>query len=158
MRRLCSRQNAMGMTGNLCYCLVSASCSVMPDSLQLHGLQPTRLLCPWNFLGKDTGEGCHCLPQGIFLTQGSNLGLLHCRQILYQQNYKGSLLLPRKEKKVTVFTPKKTLWRCGKHGLPQPTKREEARKRDELFMKGLWWSLLSNRVNPHDTHGGFSRV
>ena len=26
-----------------------------------HGLQPTRLLCPWDFLGKSTGVGCHCL-------------------------------------------------------------------------------------------------
>ena len=30
-----------------------------------------------------TGESCHCLLQGIFLTQGSKLGLLRCRQILY---------------------------------------------------------------------------
>ena len=33
-----------------------------------------------DFLGKTTGVGCHFLFQGIFLTQGSNLGLLHCRQ------------------------------------------------------------------------------
>ena len=33
--------------------------------------------------GKNTGVGCHALLQGIFLTQGSNPGLLHCRQILY---------------------------------------------------------------------------
>ena len=33
----------------------------MPDSLQPHGLQPTRLLCPWDFPGKDTGGGCHFL-------------------------------------------------------------------------------------------------
>ena len=33
--------------------------------------------------GKNTGVGCHALLQGIFLTQGSNLGLLHCRWILY---------------------------------------------------------------------------
>ena len=31
------------------------------NSLQPHGLQPTRLLCPWDFLGKSTGVGCHCL-------------------------------------------------------------------------------------------------
>ena len=35
--------------------------SVVSDSLQPHGLQPTRLLCPWDFLGKSTGMGCHCL-------------------------------------------------------------------------------------------------
>ena len=36
------------------------------------------------FLGKNTGVGCHSLLQGIFLTQGSNLGILNCRLILYQ--------------------------------------------------------------------------
>ena len=34
------------------------------------------LLCPWDFLGKNTGVGCHALLQGIFPTQGSNLHLL----------------------------------------------------------------------------------
>ena len=29
--------------------------------LVTHGLQPTRLLCPWDFPGKGTGVGCHCL-------------------------------------------------------------------------------------------------
>ena len=37
------------------------NCSVMSDSLWSHGLQPTRLLHPWNFPGKSTGVGCHCL-------------------------------------------------------------------------------------------------
>ena len=37
----------------------------------------------WGSPGKNTGVGCHFLLQGIFLTQGSNLGLLHCRQIPY---------------------------------------------------------------------------
>ena len=54
------------------------------------GMQPTRLLCPGDFPGKDTGVGCHFLLQGIFPTQGLNLGLLHCRQILYLLSYKGS--------------------------------------------------------------------
>ena len=62
----------------------------MPDSLQPHGLQPTRLLHPWNFLGKSTGVGCHFLLRGIFETQGSNPGLLHCRCILYQPSHKRS--------------------------------------------------------------------
>ena len=35
------------------------------------------------FPGKSTRVGCYFLLQGIFLTQGSNPGLLHCRQILY---------------------------------------------------------------------------
>ena len=49
------------------YCV---SRSVVPDSLQPHGLQPTRLLCPWDFPGKDTGVGCHFFAQGIFPTKG----------------------------------------------------------------------------------------
>ena len=46
-----------------------------------------RFLCPWYFSGKNTGVGCYSLLQGIFLTQGSNLGLLHCRQILYHLSH-----------------------------------------------------------------------
>ena len=36
---------------------------VVSDSSRPHGLQPTRLLCPWDFPGKCTGVGCHCLLQ-----------------------------------------------------------------------------------------------
>ena len=38
---------------------------------------PARLLCPWDSPGKNTGVDCHALLQGIFLTQGLNLSLLH---------------------------------------------------------------------------------
>ena len=41
------------------------------------------VLCPWDFSGKNIEVGCHALLQGIFPKQGSNLHLLHCRQILY---------------------------------------------------------------------------
>ena len=61
---------------------VWASHSVMSDSLWPHGLQPTRLLCTWNSPGKNTEVDSHSPLQGIFLTQGSNPGLLHYR-ILY---------------------------------------------------------------------------
>ena len=47
--------------------------SVIINSLQSHGLQPTRLLYPQSFPGKNIGAGCHFLLRGIFLTQGSNL-------------------------------------------------------------------------------------
>ena len=49
----------------------------MSDSLQPRRLQSTRLLCLWNFLGKDTIVDCHFLLQGIFPTQGANVCLLH---------------------------------------------------------------------------------
>ena len=59
-------------------------------SLQFRGRQPTRLLCPWNSPDKDTEVGCHSLLQGIFLGQGLNMGLLHCRQFLYHLSHQGS--------------------------------------------------------------------
>ena len=48
---------------------------------------------PWDSPGQNTGVGSLSLLQGIFPTQGSNPGLLHCRQILYQLSKKGSPLL-----------------------------------------------------------------
>ena len=71
------------------------SLSVVFDSLRPCGLQPARLLYPWDSPGKNTGVGCHALLQGIFPTQGSNPGLLHWQV--------GSLLLvpPGKPIKVT---------------------------------------------------------
>ena len=47
---------------NCCSCLIS--------NLGPTFLQPTRLLCPWDFPGKNTGVGCHFFLQVIFLTQG----------------------------------------------------------------------------------------
>ena len=58
----------------LCVCV---SLSVMSSPLQLHGLQSARLLCPWDFPGKNAGVGCQFLLQGIFLTQGLKPSLLH---------------------------------------------------------------------------------
>ena len=60
--------------------IIKWSHSVVSDSLRRWGLQPTRLLCPWDSPGKSTGVGCHFLLQGISLTQGSNPDLPHARQ------------------------------------------------------------------------------
>ena len=51
---------------------------------------PTRLPCPWDSPGKNTGVGCHALLQGIFPTQGLNPGPPHCRRILYRLSRQGS--------------------------------------------------------------------
>ena len=53
------------------------SCSVVSDSSRPHGLQPTRLLCPWGFPGMSTGVGCHCLLQSTRHTQSSNAKFIH---------------------------------------------------------------------------------
>ena len=63
----------------------SANPSVVSDSLWPHGLYSR-----WNSPGQNPGVGSLSLLQGLFPTQGSNLGLLHCRRILYQLSYQGS--------------------------------------------------------------------
>ena len=52
--------------------------------------KPSRLLCPRDSPGSNTGVGCLALLQGIFPTQGSNPGLLYWRWILYHLSHQGS--------------------------------------------------------------------
>ena len=70
-------------------CLVAQSCLTLwdptfcsPLGSSVHG----------NSSGKDTGVDCHALLQGIFPTQGLNLGLPYCRQILYWLSHQGIFL------------------------------------------------------------------
>ena len=66
--------------GSPCLTIYIFECrSVVSDSLWPHGLYS-----PWDSPGQNTGVGSHSLLQGIFPTQGLNLGLLHSRWILYQ--------------------------------------------------------------------------
>ena len=76
--------------GFLRYACVLAR-SVMSDSLGPHGLQPARLLCPWDSPGKRTGAGCHFLLQGIFPTQRLNLSLLCWQEDSLPLSHLGSL-------------------------------------------------------------------
>ena len=71
--------------------------------LSNHPTEITIYATPWTIahqvflsmesLGKNTRVGCHSLLQGIFLTQGSIPGLLHCRQILYHLSHQGNPML-----------------------------------------------------------------
>ena len=70
----------------ICEKLVAQSCLC-----NLRDYNRPVFLCPWSSSGKNTGVGCHALLQEIFPTQGSNLGLLHCRQILYLLSQQGCL-------------------------------------------------------------------
>ena len=89
---------------------VKWSHSVVSSSLRPHGQYPTRLRHPWDFPGKNTGVGCRFLLQGIFPTQGSNPGLLHCRQMLYHLSHQGSLLGKQILKFHFRLTESETLW------------------------------------------------
>ena len=61
-------------------CLVAKSCPTLVTPQTVARQTPLA----WDSPGKNTGVGCHFLLQGIFPTQESNPGLLHCRQILYR--------------------------------------------------------------------------
>ena len=70
-----------------CCCFVTQSCLTLCDPMDcssqgssVHGDSP----------GRNTGVGCHALLQGIFQTQGSNRGFLHCTLILYHLSQQGS--------------------------------------------------------------------
>ena len=56
--------------------------SVAFDSLRPYVLSSTRLLCPWDSPGKNTGVGCRAVLQGIFPTQALKPGVPRCRQML----------------------------------------------------------------------------
>ena len=79
------------LTPGAVLCLVAQSCLILCDPMDygppgssVHGDSP----------GKNTGVGCHALLQGIFPTQGLNLGLLHRRQILYPLSHQDNQASP----------------------------------------------------------------
>ena len=129
-------------------CCAVLSHSVVSNSLQSHGLQLARLLCPWGFSRQEYWSGLPCSPpgavlnsglelryptlqanslpseppgkpkntgvgglsflQGIFLIQELNWGLLHCRWILNQLTYQGSLGVVTKE--ISKQSVENTTW------------------------------------------------
>ena len=66
-----------------CCSLVTELCSTL---LRPHGLEPARLFCPWNFPGKNPGEGGHFFLQGILTSQGSNRHLISFIMVIISQN------------------------------------------------------------------------
>ena len=90
------------------------SCS--PSGSLVHGDSPS----------KNTRVGCHALLQEIFPTQGWNLGLLHCTQILYHLSHQGSPTLNRIESyKICVLTQYQSTSQnpapTSPPGVPQPS-------------------------------------
>ena len=80
------------LEGKLRLCVVVAQlCSTLRDPWTV----AHRLLCPWNSSGKNPGVGCHLLLQGIFPSQGWNIGLQHCRQMLYHLSQSTDITLPK---------------------------------------------------------------
>ena len=75
------RHSTTSISRTLPVCMLTKALQLQP-TLRHYGLWPTRLPCPWDFPGKNTGKGFHFLFQGIFSTPGSNsyLCLLHCQE------------------------------------------------------------------------------
>ena len=93
-----------------------------PPGSSVHGDSP----------GKSSGVGCHALLQGIFPTQGSNPGLLHCRQILYFLSHQGSpriLAWVACPFSILPMSPPLLIYR---HHIPCGT-----------FVKAAWWASFS---------------
>ena len=92
--------------------LLLFSRSAVSNSLPPDRVQPTRLLCLWDFPGKSTGVGSYFLLQGIFPTPGWNPGHLHLRADSLPRSHQGSLIVSiAGDKKENVGHPMGTLVR-----------------------------------------------
>ena len=85
------KQVAMQRDSNGLRAYVLSHFSHVRLSFRAYGLQPARIFCPWDSPGKDTGVGCHFLPQRIFPTQEWNPRLL---RLLHWQAGSSLLALP----------------------------------------------------------------
>ena len=80
-------------TSNDGHSIVNQPCESEGESFS--GVRPcdamnSTVYSSWNSPGQNTGVGSLSLLQGIFPTQESNWGILHCRRILYQLSYEGT--------------------------------------------------------------------
>ena len=103
------------LVAQLCLPLCNPMDCSPPDSL-VHGDSP----------GKNTGVGCHALLQGIFLTQGSNPGFLHCRQILYHLSHQGSPYTATMEAHIGGPHPKSWRLELNRKACPHLSKRNSS--------------------------------
>ena len=74
----------MKRNANIGCCLAAKSCPTLATS------QTVRLLCPWDFPNKNTGVSHHFLFQGLFLTYGLKLCLLHWQANSLSLSHQGS--------------------------------------------------------------------
>ena len=105
---------------------------------------------PWNFPGRNTGVDCYFLLQGIFLTQGSNLGLLHWRQILYHLRHWGMQVLKREVSFPSSSDGKESAYSAGRVwflGQEDPLEKGMATHSrilpGEFHGQKTWWATQS---------------
>ena len=121
------------------------SCSVTSGSLRPLGQQPIRVLCPWNFLDKNTGAGCHFLFQGIFPTQGSKLGLLHLLHWQADLYHYCHLRHPRyKIKSILNLVSKLLVWTQGSHNFK---KSDFSKRAENMYITGNQFKFFKIPAN-----------
>ena len=86
---------------------------------------------------KNTRVGCHALHQGTFLTQGSNLGLLHCGRILYHPSHQPSIVNQDLSPAPFSVSPKQHY-----SPLPEGDWQAHSSSRDCLWVPPTYWSWL----------------
>ena len=142
-------QEAMSLQDKMRHACMHAQSLIRVRLLATFGLQPARLLCPWDFpgkdarVGKDAGVGCHFLLQGIFPIQGSNLSLLHWQADLFTTEPPGK---PKDETdsirsscvQPTHFLPLNWAWTGGGR-----VSREPSPLLKPKVMDGAWGRHLS---------------
>ena len=106
-----------------------------------NSLQPDGLHSPWNSPRQNTGVGSLSLLQGIFPTQGSNPGLLHCRWILPQLSHQGSPIMYVID--LQMFPPKTA-----------HTQREKGTREERMPPHVSVCMFTKERTNVHDREPG----
>ena len=108
-------------------------------------MEPTRLLHLWDFPGKNTGMGCHFLLQEIFPTQGLNLGLPHCRQMLYHLSHQGH----KTWNIFWVYSASGNIWWSPNSNHQNPTSIHLIKKKVPLSFTNSGISLLPSECLTH---------
>ena len=98
----------------MCVCCACSATAVVSDSLWLYGLWPTRLLCPWDSPGKNTGVGCHASSRGSSWTRDwTRVSCISCITSRLFSWAIGEALWNWYPLRTSI-----TVAKCGAHGLP----------------------------------------
>ena len=125
--------------------------------LRPQGLQPTRLLCPWDSPGKSTGVGCHALLQGIFPPRDwTSISYVSCmdRQLLY--HYYHHTVSGRVKSRQIFITALRCIYSVNKHDMSTCCMPHPALAPGHLGTEACKLQLLclpSGRTCPHGDPG-----
>ena len=131
--------------------------SVVSDSLRPHGLQPTRLLCPWHFPGMSTGVGCHCLLHPLRQKVHSHCSPSFSSGWFSQQGFT-FLELTRQSEQITETTVTKRIHCLGKQETgkitPSKSQAHHSSGRPPTQLRGFWsessnTAEMTKKVRPY---------